>query len=778
MVHLAGDTSGAWAGTYGAFEPGGRYRINNPKTPRPWINILANERYGVVLSQAGSGFSWYGDCQSFRISRWYQDLVSDPCGRYIYVLDRAKGTVLSTSYLPTRAIADEEEIVHEVGSTTFRRRFGDLRTEHTVCVPPESSCELWLIRFSNDGLAPLSLRIASYFELHLGSVGDTHREFHRLFMESAADGDTMLAWKHLGLREGAREPSGSTAHVAIRWIGTQDVAWVSDKEAWLGRLGTPVRPEGLLVPPTSKGSARWDDPVSAGWFDLELAPGAVAEYALVVGAADDAEAARALVQRHTVESVCDEVHLTRQFWRSRCNALHIESGLPDMDELCNYWLPYQAIAGRMLARCAYYQQGGAYGYRDQLQDSLMALASEPQTTLQQLERHAESMRSDGSVLHWWFPVSGVGVDSHHSDTCLWLTYGVLSYLDETADLSILSTRVPWLSGGEASLLDHCLAGIDRALELRSARGLPLMGAGDWNDGLSHVGIDGVGESVWVGMFLYHILERLVPYLNRAQMHERAETYRLEAENLALAVNSYAWETDRFIAGTDDLGRPFGSSGCSAGRLFLNMQTWSTIAGIGTEERRAIALATVRESLVQDYGALLLRPAYSKVDPYIGYISRYAPGLRENGGVYSHASTWAVQAFAMAKDDETAYRVFRGMCPSVRSSKDADLYAAEPYVMPGNIDGPDSPYEGRAGWTWYTGSAAWMRRVFVDWIVGVRATYEGLLVEPCLPVELPVVKLRRPFRGDVYEITTHRGARCLGPLVGPGTGQTIEVEARP
>ncbi len=298
-------------------------------------------------------------------------------------------------------------------------------------------------------------------------------------------------------------------------------------------------------------------------------------------------------------------------------------------------------------------------------------------------------------------------------------------------------------------LDHCLRSIDRALSLRSRRGLPLIGAGDWNDGLSHAGLDGKGESVWVGMFLYDILRRWSAILPDLGLSDKAAGFSKAADELKFAVNEYGWDGEWYLEGTRDDGRPLGSKENTSGQIFLNPQTWAVITGIAPEDRIQRAMAAVRGRLLKPYGALLLAPAYSKVDPWVGYITRYAPGSRENGGVYSHASTWAVQALAMMGDSEGALGAYRSMLPSGKSDQEA--YAAEPYVMPGNIDGPDSPNEGRAGWTWYTGSSAWMQRIAFDWIFGVRACREGLIVAP-LDSGLGAFSLKRKFRGDRFEIS--------------------------
>lgn len=722
---------------YGYFvEEDASFTITDVRTPRPWANVLSNDRYGVVVSQAGGGFSWHDNCQIYRISRWDQDLVQDGMGRFVYVQDLDEPEDLwSTTYNPTRRAADVDRCVHGLGFTKFERRFRDLEVVQTIFVPTEGDAEVWILSIQNLSDRPRRLRIASYQELHLGDVGAWHREFHRLFMESRVVGDELVAWKHPNLAEHRRDELETPKRVAFSWQGADSVRWVTDKEAWLGRQGTVARPEGLFTDVRRGETPRWDDPVAVGILELTLAPGETRSMVHSVGVAMSEEDALAEVRPWDLRKAAQALVETKHYWHQRCKQGKIPTQDVAENLMVNAWFPYQAIVGRIYARCAYYQQGGAYGYRDQLQDSLMLLSlGEPETTVTQLGRHAEAMYEDGGVKHWWMPTEGWGPESWHSDTSLWLMFGVLAYIEATGDTSVLSREysylareqdVPWVvSHGRAArdthgraahgtLLDHAVRGVRRALDLRSPRGLPLLGAGDWNDGLSHAGLDGKGESVWLAMFLFDVLKRSHSVIRSFGLSDVADEFEREAESLRAAVETHAWDGDWYIAGTRDDGKPFGSRENEEGKIFLNPQTWAVLTGIASPERAARAMQSVREHLVTDYGALLLQPAFSRVDPYIGYITRYAPGLRENGGVYSHASTWAVLAFNQIGDRETARRVFRGMLPPLRSVEDADLYAAEPYVMPGNVDGPDSPYAGRAGWTWYTGSAAWMVRVAAE-----------------------------------------------------------------
>ncbi len=640
----------------------------------------------------------------------------------VYVQDLDEPDDLwSTTYQPTRKSAEVDEAEHGLGYTTFTREFRSLRVRQTVFVPMEHDAEVWLVSITNKSDQVKKLRLASYQELQLGGIGDWHREFHRLFTENQVIDGKLVAWKHPNLVENERNPLEDPIRVVSSWHGAK-AKWLSDKQAWLGRCGTVSAPFGLSHEVAKSDTPRWDDPIAVGIVEIEVLPGQTIELTHVIAAGQDLEATLKTAEILDVAKAKSELAETKAYWLKRCAQNPVRSGDPAVDVMANTWLPYQAIAGRIYARCAYYQQGGAYGHRDQLQDSLLFLdLGEPENTLLQLRRHAGAMFEDGSVKHWWHPSIGWGVESHHSDTCLWLSYGTLAYLEGTGDVKALNEVLPYSPGKpsreinepsvtKGSLLEHCLKGIERCLSLQSPRKLPLLGAGDWNDGLSHAGIEGKGESVWVAMFLFDILNRWKPFLQQVGLSELADRYQLEADSLKHAVNTYGWDGEWYIEGTRDDGRPLGGKSEPQGKIFLNPQTWAVLTGIAPEDRAKQAMAAAKEQLVKEYSALLLAPAFSVVNNYVGYITRYAPGLRENGGVYSHASTWAIMAFAKMGDLETAQAIFKGMLPPVRSAKDADLYAAEPYVMPGNIDGPDSPYEGRAGWTWYTGLASWMARV--------------------------------------------------------------------
>jgi cellobiose phosphorylase len=493
---------------------------------------------------------------------------------------------------------------------------------------------------------------------------------------------------------------------------------------------------------------------------------------------------------------CDAIHASlarvRADWDQRLAAHRVETPDPSIDLLANDWLRYQTIVGRMWGRCGYYQQSGAFGYRDQLQDSQVWLTIDPARCREQINLHAQHQFADGSVYHWWHPLSEQGLITTMTDDLLWLALVTASYLRETGDFSILDDRQPFLDDANAApLREHVSRAFARVFTRTSPRGLPYIGAGDWNDGLSACGLQEKGESVWLGHFLAGLLADWAHIHAQQGDSATADDYRSRRDALVNALNTTGWDGDWYLRATLDDGSKLGSASCSAGKIFLNAQTWAILNDVADGPRARQCWSAVREHLVSEVGALLLAPAFSEPDEKVGYITRYAPGLRENGGVYTHAATWAIAAAAKMRDSVTLAKLLDAINPT---NKDPERYWAEPYVTPGNVDGPLSPYFGRGGWTWYTGSAAWLHRVICEWVLGVRPTWDGLLIDPVLPPGWEEVSLTRPYRGCTYTIHLERaddasvgppmelsldGAGLPGKVIPPPrtTGAQHEIRAR-
>ena len=745
---------------YGYFtEDGMEYVITRPDTPRPWVNVICNGDYGLVESQTGGGFSWRENAQLSRITRWEQDLIKDNWGKYLYLRDQNSGEFWSGTWKPCMNKFDFFEVRHGLGYSVLKSRFHKIRTEKTVFVDVKDPVEVWLVQLTNEDSKPRKISVFSYFEWCLGNSNDTHREFHKTFIETQIDDKNHCLY---GLKRPALVPgfisTGLTEKPleAFHAAHPRPVAYEGDKEAFFGRYGTEQAPEAVKKGKLANTQGKWCDSTASLQVDVDLKPGETKEVVFILGATRSREESVKLIQRYSApEAVRKGLDQAKNLWREFVEASWIETPNEAMNFTTNIWMKYQTISGRIWAKTGYYQCSGGFGFRDQLQDSLVFLPLTPDLCKKQILLHAEQQFPDGTVHHWWHQGTSIGAVTHCSDDLLWLDFITLHYLDETADEGFLDLKAKFLPDPktkqvtEGTIYDHCCRAIDKVFTRFSERGLPLMGECDWNDGLSHVGIKWKGESIWLGQFFYGILKRFSPYV-RKRDPLRSDEYEKRADALKKALNQHAWDGEWYIGATRDDGRPLGSKSCDQGKIFLNTQTWAIITDSATPERAEKCMASAKKYLYREYGPLLLTPAYSVTDPMIGYITRYAPSVRENGGLYTHAANWAIQAECIRRDGDEAHQLYQSFNPVLRGLN-PDHYFVEPYVTPGNVDGPDSPHFGRGGWSWYTGSAQWYYTVVMNWILGVRPTKEGLLVDPVIPKAWPSFRMKRKFRGATYEI---------------------------
>ena len=791
-----------FANGFGYFvDKGDEYVITRPDTPKPWVNVISNGDYGLIISQTGGGYSWRTHAKFNRLTRWKQDLVKDEWGKYIYLRDNDVGDFWSLTWKPVCRPPKRYECRHGLGYTTISSLNAGIESTVTLFVPLDEPLEVWYVRLHNRSDRPRHLSLFSYFEWLLGVAPDWHREFHRLFIETRFDAalGAILASKRLWELPGRELPSASGGrwnrswdYIAFHAASPPPSGFECNKEAFLGMYGSLQSPRAVLQGHSLQMDGPWGDPIGSLRVDVSLAPGEEKAIIFTLGAVEElSEAERLVAKYRDVKAAQEALAKVKDFWHEFLSPLWVETPDRAFDIMNNTWLKYQAISGRLWGRTGYYQPEGAYGFRDQLQDcQIFLLIGRPDLTLKQIRQHARHQFQDGTVYHWWHPIAETGAVTRMSDDLLWLPFVTIGYLKETADFAALDVVEPYLDGGEGSLYDHCRRAIDRALSRFSPRGLPLIGEGDWNDGMSAVGCEMKGESVWLGHFLYVILGEFARIASRRGEEETAARYTARAEGLRASINEHAWDGEWYIRATDDEGRVLGSRQCAEGQIFLNAQTWAVIAGTATPERAKVAMEAVEGLLEQEYGPLLFYPAYARVDARIGYLTRYAPGMRENGGVYTHAATWAVLAECLLGRGDAAYRMYRKMCPIYRGLA-PERYQAEPYVTPGNVDGPDSACFGRGSWTWYTGSAAWMLKVGIEGILGVRPVYEGLLVDPCIPSHWDGFRVRRVFRGAVYEIEvqnpdhvssgvaevvvdSHRQEGNVIPSFGDGRTHTVKI----
>lgn len=717
---------------------------------------------GLVISQSGSGFTWRTHVNLNRLTRWNQDLVCDNWGKWLYLRDMETGELRSLSYQPVRAHYDSYAVHHGLGYSTFKQHFQDVVTSWTLFAVLDKPVEIWICTLKNTSRKAKSYELASYIEWDLGSGLDNHREFHKLFIGTNYDPElrTISAVKNNWI-----VPSDDGLwnkdwpYIGFHSISQEVSGWDASKDVLLGRNGDTHAPDGIIKGVFSRSAGKFHDPVASLATKIALAPDEEKTVVFLLGQPEkdttDYTAASLVEQFIEERSARGELARVKKFWSDTISKVQISTPDDSFDLLTNIWLKYQAISGHMWARTGYYQQSGAFGFRDQLQTSQIWLSIEPEQMLDHMRLCALHQFAKGTVLHWWHPLIESGLSTDMTDDFLWLPFMLERYLNETGDFSALAEVIRFYDEGEATLQEHCTRAIDVALSRFSDRGVPLIGAGDWCDGFSAVGLKWKGESIWLGMFLYDILLSWSEILGKKSTDPKpaqAQTYRKRADELRQAINIHGWNGDWFIAATKDDGTPIGDPSQQECKIYLNSQTWAVISDIADRNRKNRVIKAMLDYLESDNGLMLLYPAFKTPDNLIGYITRYTPGLRENGGVYTHAATWGVMALAKMGLAEDAIRIFNKLNPITQSELDAERYVAEPYVLPGNIDGMDSQHYGRAGWTWYTGSAGWLATIALEYICGVRPVETGLLIDPCIPNHWPEVRVRRQFRNAMYEIT--------------------------
>jgi cellobiose phosphorylase len=629
----------------------------------------------------------------------------------------------------------------------------------TIFVPPKDTLEIWLVEVHNRSRRKRTLRIQSYFEWLCGQWYDAHREFSRTFLETEYNkaGHVIYArnrkWD-VPYTKGSFEQF-TWPFTAFHACSVTPAYVTGDSYDFIGRNGDPAAPAGVNAKNGIGSFGRHVDSAASIRAEITLKPGAKKTLVFVLGAARSKQAANRLVKKYArVTAARSALQHTKRHWQDLLDGFECTTPDNRVNILVNTWLKYQAVSARLYGKTGYYQNSGAFGFRDQLQDSQVWLPLDPRQAREHILRCCAEQQRNGRVCHWWFPGTPIKHITNCSDDYLWLPWFIVQYLKETADFSMLKRSVPFADGSQTDVLGHALASIDRALHRMSPRGIPLLGDNDWNDGLSNAGKEMKGESVWLAHFLHLVLTEWAAVLKRLGIKKsRASRYKTCAQSLRDAVNAHCWDGSWYWRATTDTGEKLGSHACREGKLFLNAQTWALIGGTAPPDRAEQAMAAARKYLYTPYGSLLFSPAFTKPDPGIGYLTQYAPGTRENGGVYTHAAVWSILAEALRGNGTGAWERFNALCP-VKQPAAVENYACEPYVLPGNIDGPASPTPGRAGWTWYTGSAAWLFHALSSALLGIRAEYDGLVIDPCIPARWKTYTVKRHFRGACLHITVN------------------------
>jgi cyclic beta-1,2-glucan synthetase len=730
----------------GGFTADGReYVIDLPPgvvTPAPWVNVIASPVAGCVVSEAGPVCTWAGNSRENRLTPWSNDPVSDGSGEALYLRDEETGAVWSATPRPCGADRPYR-VRHGQGYTVFEHLSHGVQLELTVFVPPDDPVRLWRLRLTNRSGRSRRLSATAFVELVLGVNRDQSAPFVVTEVDRATG--ALLARNAYNNEFADR--------IAFAAVNRRDRTLTADRLEFIGRNGSLGRPAGLGRIALSGRVGAGLDPCAALQAPLDLLPEAQAEVVFLLGQATDRAGVASLIARYDAAgAVTAALATTTANWDAVLGAVQVRTPEPAWDMLLNRWLLYQTLGCRVWARSAFYQSGGAYGFRDQLQDSMALTRAAPAVARAHLLRAAARQFVEGDVQHWWHPPTGRGVRTRFSDDLLWLPYVVHHYVETTGDRAVLHEIVPFIEGetlapGQedayfeprlssetGTLYEHCCRAIERGLTA-GPHGLPLMGAGDWNDGMNRVGIDGRGESVWVAWFLTALLPDFAGLCAAEGDAERAARYRQAADRLRQAVETHAWDGGWYRRAYFDDGTPLGSVENDECRIDAIAQAWAVISGAGDPARSRQAMAAVGEHLVREDDGLilLLTPPFDQgaLDP--GYIKGYVPGVRENGGQYTHAALWTVLAYALLGDGTTAGRLYSLLNPIRHAAGPADLarYVVEPYVVAADVYAVP-PHTGRGGWTWYTGSAGWMYRVGLEALLGLRWRGDRFTVDPCVP----------------------------------------------
>jgi cyclic beta-1,2-glucan synthetase len=730
-------------------------------TPAPWINVVANPRFGFQASESGSGYTWSGNSRENKLTPWSNDPICDPPGEALFVRDEETGEIWGPTALPVR---EEWPYLarHGQGYCRFEHESHGIALDLLVFVPLEDAVKISRLRIENHSPRQRKLSLTAYVEWALG----VSRESSAPYIVSELDSETRALF--------ARNPwnQGFGGSIAFADLAGRQTAWTADRTEFLGRNGGLDRPAALARGRELSGRVGAGlDPCAALQQEITIPAGGSAEVLFLLGEAESRDAARALLSRYRAADVEECLGEVRRRWDDILGALRVQTPDPSMDIMLNRWLLYQTLACRIWARSAFYQSGGAYGFRDQLQDVMALTVARRGEVREHLLRCAARQFKEGDVQHWWHPHSGKGIRTRFSDDLLWLPYAVTHYLEVTEDETVLDERLPFLEGpplepGQqeaffepkvssegATLFEHCALALDARLTV-GRHGLPLMGTGDWNDGMNRVGVHGEGESVWLGWFLHTNLWEWARLAEKRGEKERALRWREHVGRLKEALEREAWDGDWYLRAFYDDGTPLGSARDSECRIDSIAQSWGIITGAADPERRVRAMAAVEQYLVRrgDGVVLLFTPPFDRTPRDPGYIKGYLPGIRENGGQYTHAALWAVIAFAGLGDGDKAGELFGILNPINHASTRAGLhrYKIEPYVAAADVYS-ENPHVGRGGWSWYTGSSGWMYRAGIEWILGLRLRGATLYLDPCIPRAWPRFEVAFRYHSARYEL---------------------------
>lgn len=753
---------------YGYFSKDGReFIITDPKTPRPWFNYMWNENYAGLISHTGGGFSYLDTPRDNRLTRMrYNCLPWDRPGRYVIVKDSETGKYWSLSWAPTTDRNYKKyECHHGQGYTKIITEINGIHGEITYFVPSDTNAEIWRVKLINKTHKKRKLEIYSFTELLMGNALNDliNQPNDKHFTEINFDK------KHKTLTATRRywvlNKKVSVAQPNIDWkykiLFTQTLpvtGFDGSLDKFIGRWRSEANPESIETGKMKNTEITAGDPVAALQSRIELDAKEEKDFAVIFAVAPkeadnpyDFLNWKSLTNIKYIDSKLDELN---EKWTNYLGHVKVESPKKKFNLMLNVWNQYQSAVTFDMARNSGYYHGGLLfgtGMRDQFQDIIGTVIVEPDRVRKRLLNALRFQFNNGSTLHNFFKITDWGERTNHSDTPLWIPFGLVEYLNETADFSILDEVVKYYDEGEGTVYEHLVKALDFAISATTERGIPKIMNGDWNDTLDHVGPLGKGETVWGGFFLAYVMKKTFELLEYKKDADTLKRWQRAYDNLGRVINEVAWDGEWYIRAFRDNGEPLGTHKHKQGKIFINSQTWAVISGLAPKDRADKCLASVKKYLARPNGIQICWPSYTEVEDNVGLISRCVPGKKENGAIFNHASSWFILASIMNGDPEFAFEIYKRMMP-LNSSKRIDRYEVEPYVYAEYLTSPDHPTEGQASHSWLTGSAVWMYRIGLDHILGFKPSLHGITIDPSIPAKWKEFKAERKFRGKTIKLT--------------------------